>query len=46
MEIESIEKVRQYALQKFCEISDGEFELPKYQSMAMSPAIPIAKSTL
>ena len=33
MEIESVEKVRQYALQKFREILDGEFELPKYQSM-------------
>jgi len=33
MEIESIEKVRTYVLQKFCEILDGEYEIPKYQSM-------------
>ena len=33
MELKNVEKVRQYALQKFCEMVDGEFELPKYQSM-------------
>ena len=33
MDFESIEKVRQYALHKFFEIFDGEYELPKYQSM-------------
>ena len=33
MDTENILTVRTYALKKFCEIFDGEFELPKYQSM-------------
>lgn len=33
MGLEHIEKVRQYTLWKFYELLDGEFELPKYQSM-------------
>ena len=33
MELENIEKVRHYALKKYCDILAGEFELPKFQSM-------------
>ena len=31
--LENIEKVRHYALQKYVDILEGEFELPKFQSM-------------
>ena len=30
---EHIENVRTYALNKFCEILDGKYELPKHQSL-------------
>lgn len=33
MELESVEKVRQYVCKKFFDIFDGEYELPKYQDM-------------
>jgi hypothetical protein len=33
METKNIENVRAYALNKFCEILDGKYELPKYQSL-------------
>ena len=32
-DFESIEKVRRYALHKFYEIFEGEYELPKFQSL-------------